>query len=75
MPGDINKIGLTMFFGHRELRLYPPDLPPEINMVCLGTDTFNGKQFARVGIPVTLIGYAMMLKLFAATCWRWLGWI
>lgn len=42
--------------------------------VCLGTETFNGRQFARIGIPVTVIGYAMML-LFAATYWRWLGWV
>ena len=29
-------------------------------------------KFARIGIPLTIIGYAMML-LFAATCWRGLG--
>jgi len=32
-----------------------------------------GKQFARVGVPVTIAGYALML-LFAVTYWRWLGW-
>ncbi|MNM76841.1 Sodium:sulfate symporter transmembrane region [compost metagenome] len=44
------------------------------NMVCLGTETFTAKQFARVGIVVTLIGYGLML-VFAATWWQWLGWM
>ncbi|HBO81806.1 MAG TPA: hypothetical protein DD502_27130, partial [Cupriavidus sp.] len=34
----------------------------------------NGRQFARIGIPTTIIGYLLML-LFASTYWRWLGWI
>ena len=42
------------------------------NMVCLGTETFNAKQFAKVGIVVTVIGYLLMV-LFAATYWKWLG--
>jgi di/tricarboxylate transporter len=44
------------------------------NMVCLGTETFSARQFAKVGVLVPLIGYLTML-LFAATWWRWLGWI
>ncbi|MCY1184484.1 Sodium:sulfate symporter transmembrane region [compost metagenome] len=44
------------------------------NMVCLGTETFSAKQFARVGILVTVIGYLLML-VFAATWWHWLGWM
>ena len=44
------------------------------NMVCLGTDTFNTRQFARTGIVLTLAGYALLLA-FAMTYWRWLGWL
>lgn len=44
------------------------------NMVCLGTETFNAKQFAKVGILVTIIGYALMM-LMGMTYWRWLGWL
>ena len=43
-------------------------------MVCLGTETFNARQFAKIGILVTLIGYVLMLVM-SATYWRWLGWI
>ena len=42
------------------------------NMVCLGTETFNAKQFAKVGILITLIGYGLML-VFAASYWQWIG--
>jgi solute carrier family 13 (sodium-dependent dicarboxylate transporter), member 2/3/5 len=44
------------------------------NMVCLATETFTARQFARVGIVLTVLGYLLLL-LFAATWWRWLGWI
>ena len=40
----------------------------------LGTGTFTARQFAKVGILVTLVGYALML-VFAATYWSWLGWV
>lgn len=74
LPGDINQIGLTMLLGFTVSFGFILPINAPQNMVCLGTDTFNGKQFAKVGIPVTVIGYALML-LFAATYWRWLGWI
>jgi di/tricarboxylate transporter len=41
-------------------------------MACLVTDTFTARQFARVGIVLTIFGYLLLL-LFAATWWRWLG--
>lgn len=40
----------------------------------LGVETFTAKQFARVGIVLTVLGYLLLL-LFVATWWRWLGWI
>lgn len=61
-------LGYTVSFGF----ILPINAPQ--NMVCLGTETFNSRQFARIGIPVTIVGYVMML-LFAATYWRWLGWV
>lgn len=74
LPGDIDKVGITMLLGFTMSFGFILPINAPQNMVCLGTDTFNGRQFARVGIPVTLVGYALML-LFAATYWRWLGWI
>ena len=61
-------LGYTVSFGF----ILPINAPQ--NMVCLATETFTAKQFARVGIAVTVLGYLLLL-LFAATWWRWLGWI
>ncbi|WP_373379394.1 DASS family sodium-coupled anion symporter [Cupriavidus nantongensis] len=74
LPGDINRVGITMLLGFTVSFGFILPINAPQNMVCLGTETFNGRQFARIGIPVTIIGYAMML-LFAATYWRWLGWV
>ncbi len=44
------------------------------NMLAYGTDTFEAKDFIRVGVVLTVIAYLMLL-LFAATYWRWLGYV
>jgi sodium-dependent dicarboxylate transporter 2/3/5 len=44
------------------------------NMLALGTETFEVRDFVRVGIVLTIIAYVMLL-LFAATYWRWLGYV
>jgi solute carrier family 13 (sodium-dependent dicarboxylate transporter), member 2/3/5 len=44
------------------------------NMLALGTETFEARDFVRVGLVLTAIAYAMLL-LFAATYWRWLGYV
>ncbi|WP_233236202.1 DASS family sodium-coupled anion symporter [Bordetella sp. LUAb4] len=74
LPGEFSRPGMTMLLGFTVSYgfLLPINAPQ--NMVCLGTDTFNAKQFAKVGIVVTIIGYLLML-LMAMTYWRWLGWI
>ena len=74
LPGDINKVGMTMLLGFTVSFGFILPINAPQNMVCLGTNTFTGRQFAKVGIPITIIGYALML-LFAATYWRWLGWV
>jgi len=73
LPGDINKVGLTMLLGFAVSFGFIMPINAPQNMVCLGTDTFNGRQFARIGIPITIIGYLLML-VFSVTYWRWLGW-
>jgi anion transporter len=42
------------------------------NMLAYGTGTFEARDFIRVGIVLTAIAYVMLL-VFAATYWRWLG--
>jgi solute carrier family 13 (sodium-dependent dicarboxylate transporter), member 2/3/5 len=44
------------------------------NMLAYGTGTFEARDFIRVGVVLTVIAYAMLL-LFAATYWRWLGYV
>ncbi|MDM0014971.1 DASS family sodium-coupled anion symporter [Variovorax sp. J22P168] len=73
LPGDINKVGMTMLLGFTVSFGFILPINAPQNMVCLGTETFDGRQFARVGVPVTIVGYALM-QLFAVTYWRWLGW-
>jgi anion transporter len=74
LPGDFNRLGMTMVLGYAVSFgfLLPINAPQ--NMVCLGTDTFTARQFARIGIVLTLAGYALLL-VFAMTWWRWLGWL
>jgi sodium-dependent dicarboxylate transporter 2/3/5 len=74
LPGDFNRLGMTMLLGFTVSFGFILPINAPQNMVCLGTDTFTAKQFARVGIVITLVGYALLL-LFAATYWRWLGWL
>jgi sodium-dependent dicarboxylate transporter 2/3/5 len=74
LPGDFNRLGMTMLLGFvMSFGFILPVNAPQ-NMVCLGTETFNARQFAKVGILITLIGYGLIL-LFGATYWRWLGWM
>ena len=44
------------------------------NMLAFGTGTFEARDFIRVGTVMTVVAYAMLL-LFAATYWRWLGYV
>jgi solute carrier family 13 (sodium-dependent dicarboxylate transporter), member 2/3/5 len=44
------------------------------NMLAFGTETFEARDFIRVGIALTVIAYVMLL-VFAATYWRWLGYV
>lgn len=44
------------------------------NMLAFGTDTFEARDFIRVGVVLTIIAYVMLL-IFATTYWRWLGYV
>lgn len=74
LPGDFNRLGMTMLLGFVVSYGFILPINAPQNMVCLGTETFTARQFARVGIVVTLSGYLLMLVL-AATYWSWLGWL
>lgn len=69
---DINLIGLVLIqqfvvsFGF----ILPVNAPQ--NMLAYGTGTFSTKDFIKSGIPLTIIGYLLIL-LFSATYWKWVG--
>ncbi|WP_175935359.1 DASS family sodium-coupled anion symporter [Corynebacterium sp. Marseille-P4321] len=42
------------------------------NMLAYGTGAFTPKQFLRTGIPLTIVGYLLIL-LLSATYWSWIG--
>lgn len=42
------------------------------NMLAYGTGAFTSKQFLRTGIPLTIVGYLLIL-LLSATYWNWIG--
>lgn len=73
LPGDFNRAGLTLLLGFTVSFGFILPINAPQNMVCLGTDTFDGRQFARVGLVLTVVGYLLML-VFAMSYWRWLGW-
>lgn len=70
-PG-VNVIGMTMIlqyvvsFGF----ILPVNAPQ--NMIAYGTNTFEVRDFVRSGIPLTLIGFALII-LLGSTYWKWLG--
>lgn len=74
LPGEFSRLGMTMLLGFVMSYGFILPINAPQNMVCLGTETFNARQFAKVGITLTVIGYLLMLG-FAGTYWKWLGWM
>ena len=42
------------------------------NMLAYGTGAFTTKDFLKSGIPLTIIGYILII-IFSATYWQWIG--
>ena len=69
---DGNSVGFVLIqqfvisFGF----LLPVSAPQ--NMLAYGTGAFSVKDFLKAGIPLTIIGYLLIL-LFSATYWKWIG--
>lgn len=70
-PG-INVVGLTMIlqyvvsFGF----ILPVNSPQ--SMIAYGTETFEVMDFIKIGIPLTIAAYILVI-IFGATYWKWLG--
>ena len=69
---DVDQVGFVLVqqfvisFGF----LLPISAPQ--NMLAYGTGAFTGKDFLKSGIPLTILGYLLVL-LFSATYWKWIG--
>jgi solute carrier family 13 (sodium-dependent dicarboxylate transporter), member 2/3/5 len=50
--------------------LLPVNAPQ--SMLAYGTGAFTVKDFIKAGIPLTIVGYLLIL-LFSATYWKWVG--
>lgn len=74
LPGEFSRLGMTMLLGFVVSYGFILPINAPQNMVCMGTKTFNAKQFAKVGIAITIVGYLLMV-VFSMTYWRWLGWM
>lgn len=74
LGGDINVMGMTMLLGFVVSFGFILPINAPQNMVCLGTETFTSKQFTRIGLWLTGIGYVLML-VFALTWWKFLGYV
>jgi len=67
-----NGIGLVLImqfvvsFGF----LLPVNAPQ--SMLAYGTGTFTVKEFLKSGLPLTVVGYLLII-LFSATYWQWIG--
>lgn len=72
LDSDVNPVGFVLIqqfvisFGF----LLPVNAPQ--NMLAYGTGSFTVKDFFKAGLPITIIGYVLIL-IFSATYWKWIG--
>ncbi|UXR73737.1 anion permease [Staphylococcus sp. IVB6238] len=41
-------------------------------MLAYGTETFTAKDYLKIGLPLTVVGYILVI-IFSMTYWQWLG--
>ncbi len=75
MPaGSVNVIGMTLILQFVvSMGFILPVNSPQ-GMVAYGTDTFAARDFVRTGLVLTIIAYVLVL-IFSATYWKWLGFV
>ena len=72
-PG-INVVGTTLLLGFMVGFGFILPVSGPHHMIALGTDTFEVKDFVRIGLVLAAVGYVLLL-VFAATYWSWLGYL
>ena len=63
-------LALVLYYSVQFSLILPVNTP--MSMVAYTTDTFSSKEMMRVGIPLCIIAVILMV-LFSATYWRWVG--
>ena len=72
-PG-INLVGMTMLLQFVVSFGFILVVNAPQNMVAYGTDTFQARDFVKVGLVMTVIAYGVVL-LLGMTYWKWLGYV
>jgi anion transporter len=72
-PG-INVVGMTMLLQFVVSFGFILVVNAPQNMVAYGTETFEARDFVRTGLVLTVVAFGLVM-LFAATYWRWLGYV
>jgi solute carrier family 13 (sodium-dependent dicarboxylate transporter), member 2/3/5 len=72
-PG-INLVGMTMLLQFVVSFGFILVVNAPQNMVAYGTDTFEARDFVKVGLVMTVIAYGLVL-LLGMTYWKWLGYV
>jgi len=72
-PG-INVVGITLLLGFVASFGFVLPVSGPHHMIALGTETFEVRDFTRVGTLLAVFGFVLLL-VFGATYWAWLGYI
>lgn len=72
-PG-LNVAGMTLLLGFVASFGFVLPVSGPHHMIALGTDTFEVRDFIRVGSVLAVTGYLLLL-VFGATYWAWLGYL
>lgn len=72
-PG-LNIAGMTLLLGFVASFGFVLPVSGPHHMIALGTETFEVRDFIRVGSVLAVVGYLLLL-LFGATFWSWLGYL
>lgn len=72
-PG-VNVAGITLLLGFVASFGFVLPVSGPHHMIALGTETFEVRDFTRVGLLLAAFGFVLLL-VFGATYWAWLGYV
>jgi sodium-dependent dicarboxylate transporter 2/3/5 len=72
-PG-INLVGMTMLLQFIVSFGFILVVNAPQNMVAYGTETFQARDFVKIGLVLTVVAFALV-EILALTYWKWLGYV